>query len=146
MVPKESGFNQSETASGQCACTSWCFPGSPVMTAACLSSRRHNLPSKVRLYNVQTNCTERLHADATIMRSFQTELFSSFLPSTYAGHVNLAAMKPWQFMPNWKHGTTVEFISFHVSIYRRLTAITSYLHFLSKCSSLFRFWFLSVPF
>ena len=39
---------------------------------------------------VQPNCTERLHVDATIMRSLQTELFSSFLPSTYAGNVNLA--------------------------------------------------------
>ena len=27
----------------------------------------------------QLNCTERLHVDATIMRFFQTELFSSFL-------------------------------------------------------------------
>ena len=50
------------------------------------------------------------HVDATIMRSFQTELFSSFLPSTYVGHVNLAAAKHWQFMPNWKNGSAVEFI------------------------------------
>ena len=60
----------------------------------------------------QPNCTERLHVDATIMRSFQTELFSSFLPSTYAGQVNLAAAKPCQFMPNYKYGSTVEFIIF----------------------------------
>ena len=59
----------------------------------------------------QPNCTERLHVDATIlMRSFQTELLSRFLPYTYAGHVNLAAAKHWQFMPNWKDGSTVEFI------------------------------------
>ena len=43
------------------------------------------------------------------MRSFQPDLFSSFLPSTYVGHVNLAAKKHWQFMPNWKYGSTVEF-------------------------------------
>ena len=43
---------------------------------------------------VQPNCTEHLHVDATIMRSLQTELFLSFLPSTYAGNVNLAAAKP----------------------------------------------------
>ena len=67
-----------------------------------------------RLGYVQPNCTERLHVDATIMRSLQTELFSSFLPSTYAGNVNLAAAKHWQFMPNWKHGSTVEFIIFRV--------------------------------
>ena len=30
------------------------------------------------------------------MQSFQTELFSSFLPSTYADHVNLAAAKHCQ--------------------------------------------------
>ena len=41
-----------------------------------------------------------LHVDATIMRSFQTKLFSSFLPSAYAGPVNLATAKPWEFMPN----------------------------------------------
>ena len=41
--------------------------------------------------------TAKLHgtftADATKMRYFQRELFSRFLPSTYAGHVNLAAEK-----------------------------------------------------
>ena len=39
---------------------------------------------------------------------------SSFLSSTYAGHVNLAASKHGQFMPNWKDGSTVEFIIFRV--------------------------------
>ena len=58
---------------------------------------------------VTPNCT-----DAAIMRSFQTELFSRFLPSTYVGHVNLAAAKPWRFMPNWKDGSAVEFIIFRV--------------------------------
>ena len=56
--------------------------------------------------------------DATIiillLRSFQTELFSRVLPSTYAGHVNLAEAKPWRFMPKWKDGSTVEFIIFRV--------------------------------
>ena len=27
---------------------------------------------------------------------------------------DLAAAKPWQFMPNWKDGSTVEFIIFRV--------------------------------
>ena len=52
--------------------------------------------------------------DATIMRSFQIELYSRFLPSTYVGHVNLAAAKPWRFMPKRKDGSTVEFIIFRV--------------------------------
>ena len=43
--------------------------------------------------------------DAPIIRSFQKELFSLFLPASYAGHVGLAAAK-------WKYGSTVEFISF----------------------------------
>ncbi len=53
---------------------------------------------------VQPNCTERLHVDATIMRYFQTELFLSSLPSMYVGHVNLYAVKPWQFtkMEKWQ--------------------------------------------
>ena len=49
-----------------------------------------------------------------VMRSFQTELFSSFLPSTYVGQikkynyfVNLGALKHWQFMPNWKDGSSL---------------------------------------
>ena len=46
--------------------------------------------------------------------SCQTELFSSFLLSTHNGHVNLALAKHWQFMSNWKDGSTVEFIIFHV--------------------------------
>ena len=56
-----------------------------------------------------TKQTGRLYVDATIMRSSRTELFSSFLPSTYACNVNLAAAKPSQFMPNLKDGSPVEF-------------------------------------
>ncbi len=63
---------------------------------------------------VTTKLHGTLHVDATIMRSFQTELLSSFLPSTYAGHVNLAAVKHWQFMSNWKDGSIVELIIFRV--------------------------------
>ena len=54
----------------------------------------------------QPNCTERLHVDATIMRYFQTELFSSLLPSTYVGHVNLAAAKALAVhakLERWQH-------------------------------------------
>ena len=57
-----------------------------------------------------------LHVDATIMRSFQAELFSRFLPSSYAGHDNLTASKHWRFMPKWKHDSTVELIIFRVSL------------------------------
>ena len=54
MIPKESGFNQSATTSA--------FPGSSAIARDgevkqrqfFLSSRRHNLPSKVRLCNNQT--------------------------------------------------------------------------------------------
>ena len=63
---------------------------------------------------LQANSTERLHEDATIMRYFQAELFSHFLPSSYAGHVNLTAAKHWRFMPKCKDGSTVEFIIFRV--------------------------------
>ena len=50
----------------------------------------------------------------TIFSDRSTFVFSSFLPSTYAGHVNLAAGEPWQFMPNGKDGGTVEFIVYRV--------------------------------
>ena len=52
--------------------------------------------------------------DATIIRLFQKELFSRFLPSTYPGHVGLAAAEPWSSMPKWKDGDTVELILFFV--------------------------------
>ena len=49
----------------------------------------------------QVTKTTKLHGtstceslDATIMRCFQAELFSRFLPPPYAGHVNLAGEKP----------------------------------------------------
>ena len=48
------------------------------------------------------------------MRSFQAELFSRFLPSSYAGHVNLALAKHWLFTPKWKYGSCGEFIIFRV--------------------------------
>ena len=57
-----------------------------------LSSRILNFPSKVRLRK-RPNSTERQHVDATIMRCFQAELFSRFLPPSYAGHINLAGEK-----------------------------------------------------
>ena len=78
MVPKEIGFNQS-------------------VVPACAHATQFAIQSQV-------NCTERLHVDATIMRYFQTELFSHFL---LVGHVNLAAAK-------LKDGCTVEFIVFRV--------------------------------
>ena len=69
------------------------------------------IPTNIKIFvhkidNKQPNCTERLHVDATKMRYFHTEQFSSFMPSTYADHVNFAAAKPCQFMPNWKDGNT----------------------------------------
>ena len=59
-----------------------------------LSSRRHNLPSKVRLRNDQTPWNVYMWMQCSIMRCFQAELFSRFLPPSYAGHVNIAGEKP----------------------------------------------------
>ena len=63
------------------------------------------------------NSTERLHVDTTIMRCFQAELFSRFLPSSYAGHVNLAGGKPSRFMLNCKYSSPVEIIIFLVQYF-----------------------------
>ena len=81
-----------------------------------LSSRRHNLPSKVRLRNDQTPRNVYI-LDATIMKYFQAELFSRFLPPSYAGHVNLAGEKPGLFMLNCKYGSPVEIIVFRVQYF-----------------------------
>ena len=76
MVPKECGFNQSETVYRLCVTRSPCLltterdPNSSYVTT--------NLP------------TERLHVDATIIMIFQKELFPRFLPSTCVGQVVLA--------------------------------------------------------
>ena len=48
---------------------------------------------------------------------FQAELFSRFLPSSYAGHVNLAGEKPSLFMLNCKYGSPVEIIVFRVQYF-----------------------------
>ena len=91
MVPNESGFNQSETACG--LLLAMARDGDIIQRQHLLSLRRYNLPSKFRLRNNQTVRNGTSTADATIMRYFQTELFSRFLPLPYAGHVNLAAAK-----------------------------------------------------
>ena len=51
------------------------------------------------------------------MRCFQAELFSRFLPPSYAGHVNLAGEKPGLFMLNCKYGSPVEIIVFRVQYF-----------------------------
>ena len=61
MVPKENGFNQSErlpvVARARCDVLQARLPWQGIVklyNAAFLSSRRHYLPSKVRLHNHQT--------------------------------------------------------------------------------------------
>ena len=66
------------------------------------------------------------------MRSFQAELFSRFLPSSYAGHVNLAAAKHWLFMPKWKDGSTVEFIIFRVQDFLSASTVSNIMIMLSS--------------
>ena len=53
------------------------------------------LPIKLKLRSNPTKLYERLHVDATVIRSFQKKIFSRFLPPPYAVHVNLAAGMPW---------------------------------------------------
>ena len=103
MVPKDNRFNQSETADARASRDGFharvprkvmvkLYKGRIfVITETQFAIQRH--------VTLKPNSTERLHVDATIMRSFQADLFSRFLPSSYAGHVNLAAGKHWLFMP-----------------------------------------------
>ena len=87
-VPRESEFNQSETASGKCARVVVKLYGAQLYKGSIF------VITKAQLWiQSQVNCTESLHVDATIMRSFQTEQYSRFLPSPYAGHVKLATAK-----------------------------------------------------
>ena len=69
-------------------------------------------------YHVDTICHPKSgYLDATIMRCFQTELFSRFLPSSYASRVNLVRAKPSRLMQNCKYGSPVEIIIFHVQYF-----------------------------
>ena len=56
--------------------------------AAFLSSRRHNLSSKLKLRNNQT--VRIVYVDARMIRFFQKEVFSRFIPSSYAWYVRLS--------------------------------------------------------
>ena len=120
MVPKESGFNQSVAASGMCARKARRFPCSSVVARyGEVIQRQHFCPYEDTICHPEPGyVTTKLHGTSTcrcnVMRSFQTELFSRFLPSSYVGHVNLAVAKLWQFMPKCKHGSTVEFMIFRV--------------------------------
>ena len=100
MVPKESGFNQSKKSCALRARTLGRFqarlPWQGIMkfykgSIFVITETHFAIQSQV---TYQPNYTERIRVDATIMRSFLTELFSSFLPSAYTVNVNLAATKP----------------------------------------------------
>ena len=96
MVPKEGGFNQSETDCGLCACIA------RLQWQGMVNLYKHSIfvitetqfTIQIQVTQ-QPNYTKRRHVDVTIKRSFRKEIFSHFLPSTYAGHVSLAAHKPW---------------------------------------------------
>ena len=58
--------------------------------------------------------TTKLHGTSTC-RCNNNAIFSDrAIFKLPAVHVNLAAAKHWQIMPNWKDGSTVEFIIFRV--------------------------------
>ena len=78
--------------------------------------RRHFYHHGEKICNPKSGyVTTKLHGTSTRRcNNNAAELCSRFLPSSYAGHVNLAAGKHWQFMPNCKDGSTVEFIIFRV--------------------------------
>ena len=146
MVPKECRFNQSKTACGLCAGIAWHFPCLPAMARdgeliKMQHSCHHNNDIDIIHHpNSSSKCTERLHMDATIIRSFQKELFSRFLPSTYAGHVGPAAVKPWWFMPKWKDGSTVKFKCFLFKIQPTLITILPTAQSSINCHSLSHPW------
>ena len=104
MVPKESGFNQSETASCLCACRVWRFLCSPAMARnGEIIQRQHFCHYGDTICHPSSGyVTTKLHGTSTAdvtMRYFQRGLFSRLLPSPYAAHVNLAVAKHWPFMP-----------------------------------------------
>ena len=99
MVSKESGVNQSETACGLCDVFYARLPWQR-MVKLYKGSVFVITETQFAIQGMVSYVTTKLHetstADATIMLYFQTELFSLFRPSLYAGHVNLAAAKHWR--------------------------------------------------
>ena len=84
MVPKESGFNQSETEWDVLYAR---LPWQGMVKFYKIKQRQHFFHYGDTICHLRPGyVTTKLHgtctADATIMRSFQTELFSSFLPAT----------------------------------------------------------------
>ena len=111
MVPKECGFNHSETASCLCATFSmiacngkgwWTYTN-----AVFLLSHRHNL--------LPANYTERRHVDVTIIRFFRT---SYFQVSYHQRTCSLAAQKPWWCCESRKIATLMNssFFVFKISL------------------------------
>ena len=95
MAPRENGFNQSEKACCCCARAHGDVFQARLQCQGIVQLYKGSIfviQSQVTYYK-RPNSTERLHVDATIMRCFQAELFSRFLPSSYAAHVNLDRAK-----------------------------------------------------
>ena len=105
MVPKESGFNQSEAASGKCAREVWRFPCLSVTArdGEVIQMQQFSHHGGTICHPKSSYVTTKLYGTYTSgcnnMRSFQNEQFSRFLPSPYAGHVKLAAAKHWRWVP-----------------------------------------------
>ena len=95
MVPKQSGFNQSDTT----------FPGSSAM------GRDGEVKQRQHFYHHgDTIChpksgyvTTKLHGTSTCRRNnnaiFSDRAISRFLPAPYPSHVNLAAEKHCRWVP-----------------------------------------------
>ena len=114
MVPKECGFNQSETACGLCAEIARRFPclhatakdGELIKNAAFLPSHRYNSPSKLKLGNNQTVLNVYIYG------CNNNTLFSEITIFTFPT-VGVALM----IHATWKDGSTVEFIIFRVQAF-----------------------------
>ena len=102
MVPKDGGFNQSETASGKCARVERRFQ--------CLSATARDGDVIQRQHFFHHGCTI-CHARSSYITTKlygtytrgcnNNAIFSDrgFLPSPYAGHVKLATAKHWRWVP-----------------------------------------------
>ena len=113
--------------------------------AAFLSSRSQNWPSKLKLRNNQT-----VYGTSTCGFNnntiFQKDIFLSFLPSTYAGHVSLATVRPWWCMPKCQDGATVKLMVFFVFKMSLLPnyCVKYYDYIVKWCSDIVCNWYVSL--
>ena len=112
MVFKESRFNQSETACSLCVRIKWCFPCLPARDSELTQTQHFCHHLDIICHPNSSYVTTKLYETSACGYKndtvIQRELFSRFLPSTYAGHVGHALVTHAK-VARWRHYWIITF-------------------------------------